>query len=165
MNLKNKWFKYSLFIGILTMCISCDQQTKQMAKEQLSYARPIEYLNGTFKLIYAENTGAFLGLGDSMSPNLKYLFLIFIPTLVLFLFTATYFKNSTSIGQFVGMSLIVGGGIGNMIDRVTYGSVVDFMNIDIGGFRTGIFNFADVAVSCGLLLLLFTIYRGKGTTM
>ena len=79
MNLKNKWFKYSLFIGILTMCISCDQQTKHVAKEQLSYSRPIEYLDGTFKLVYAENTGAFLGLGDSLSPNLKYLILIFIP--------------------------------------------------------------------------------------
>lgn len=161
MNLKNKWFKYSLFIAILTVCISCDQQTKQMAKEQLAYSRPIEYLDGTFRLMYAENTGAFLGLGDSLSPNLKYLFLIFIPTFVLFLFTATYFKASKTIGQFVGMSLIVGGGIGNMIDRIAYGSVIDFMNIDIGGIRTGIFNFADVAVSCGLFLLLFTIYRGK----
>ncbi len=161
MNLKNKWFKYSLFFAILTICISCDQQTKQMAKEQLAYSRPIEYLDGTFKLMYAENTGAFLGLGTSLSPNLKYLFLIFIPTFVLFLFTITYFKASKSIGQFIGMSLIVGGGIGNMIDRIAYGSVVDFMNIDIGGIRTGIFNFADLAVFCGLLLLLFTIYKGK----
>ncbi len=163
MNLNNKWFKYSLFITILSICISCDQQTKQMAKEKLSYSRPIEYLDGTFKLMYAENTGAFLGLGNTLSPNLKYLFLIFIPTFVLFLFTVTYFKVSNSIGQFVGMSLIVGGGIGNMIDRVAYGSVIDFMNIDLGGIRTGIFNFADVAVSFGLVLLLITIYRAKET--
>jgi len=158
---QNKWLKYGLFLVILTVCVGCDQQTKLMAKEQLSYAQPIEYLDGTFKLIYAENTGAFLGLGDSLSPNLKYLFLIFIPTFVLFLFTVTYFKASTSYGQFIGMSLIVGGGIGNLIDRIAYGSVVDFMNISFGGLRTGIFNFADVAVSAGLILLLISLYSQK----
>lgn len=158
---ENKWLKYGLFIAILIICIGCDQQTKLMAKEQLSYAQPIEYLDGMFKLIYAENTGAFLGLGDSLSPNLKYLFLVFIPTFVLFLFAVTYFKSSNTYGQFVGMSLIVGGGIGNLIDRIAYGSVVDFMNISIGGLRTGIFNFADVAVSTGLILLLFSLYAKK----
>ena len=158
---QNKWLKHGLFLAILTVCIGCDQQTKFMAKEQLSYGQPIEYLNGMFKLIYAENTGAFLGLGDSLSPNLKYLFLIFIPTFVLFLFTVTYFKTSNSYGQFIGMSLIVGGGIGNLIDRIAYGSVVDFMNISIGGLRTGIFNFADVAVSTGLILLLVSMYSHK----
>lgn len=159
MNMKNKWFKYSLFLAIIVICVGCDQQTKIMAKEQLAYAAPVEYLDGMFKLIYAENTGAFLGLGQSLSPNLKYIFLIFIPTFVLFIFAATYFKASSTLGQFVGMSLIVAGGIGNLIDRIAYGSVIDFMNIDIGGLRTGIFNFADVAVSTGLILLLFTIYR------
>jgi len=161
MNFQNKWLKYGLFLAIIIVCVGCDQQTKLMAKEQLSYGQPIEYFDGMFKLIYAENTGAFLGLGDSLSPNLKYLFLIFIPTFVLFLFAATYFKASASFGQFIGMSLIVGGGIGNLIDRVAYGSVVDFMNLSYGGLRTGIFNFADVAVSTGLILLLFSIYRSK----
>ncbi len=158
---KNKWLKYGLFLAILTISVGCDQQTKLMAKEQLSYAQPIEYLDGMFKLIYAENTGAFLGLGDSLSPNLKYLFLIFIPTLVLFLFAVTYFKSSNSYSQFIGMSLIVGGGIGNLIDRIAYGSVVDFMNISFAGLRTGIFNFADVAVSTGLVLLLFSLFWEK----
>ena len=161
MNFQNKWLKYGLFITIIIVCVGCDQQTKIMAKEQLSYGQPIEYFDGLFKLIYAENTGAFLGLGDDLSPNLKYLFLIFIPTFVLFLFAVTYFKASSTFGQFIGMSLIVGGGIGNLIDRIAYGSVVDFMNISFGGMRTGIFNFADVAVSAGLILLLFSIYRNK----
>ncbi len=158
---QNKWLKYGFFLAILAICVGCDQQTKLMAKEQLSYSQPIEYLDGTFKLIYAENTGAFLGLGDSLSPNLKYLFLVFIPTLVLFLFAVTYFKASNSYGQFIGMSLIVGGGIGNLMDRIAYGSVIDFMNISFGGLRTGIFNFADVAVSAGLILLLISLYWTK----
>ncbi|MEM6321035.1 MAG: signal peptidase II [Bacteroidota bacterium] len=159
--LNNKWFKYGFFIAIIFACVSCDQHTKQLAKEQLAYAEPISYLDGAFVLIYAENTGAFLGLGDSLSPNLKYLFLIFIPTLVLFLFAATYFKTSANLWQFIGMSLIVAGGIGNLIDRIAYGSVVDFMNIGIGDLRTGIFNVADIAVSVGLTLLLIGIYRPK----
>lgn len=160
MDLKNKWFKYGLFLSIIVICVGCDQQTKLMAKEQLAYSKPIHYFDGLFTLIYAENTGAFLGLGNSLSPNLKYLFLIFIPTFVLFIFAVTYFRASASITQFIGMSLIVAGGIGNLIDRIAYGSVIDFMNVGIGSLRSGIFNFADVAVSGGLLLLLFTIYKG-----
>ena len=156
-----KWLKYLVFLGIIVVCVGCDQHTKSLAKEQLSYSAPISYLDGFFTLIYAENTGAFLGLGESLHPNLKYFFLVFLPTLVLFLFAATYFKASSSMAQFVGMSLIVAGGIGNLIDRVTQGMVIDFMNIGIGEVRTGIFNFADVAVTTGLLLLIYTIYSSS----
>ena len=165
--MKNKWVKYTLFLTILIFSIGCDQQTKKLAKDQLAYAKqPIEYLDGTFRLIYAENTGAFLGLGDTLPPIWKYILLIFFPTLVLFLFAATYFKASSSLLQFAGMSLIVGGGIGNLIDRIAYGSVIDFMHINVGGLKTGIFNFADVAVTVGLIVLLFTIFfsnRGNPT--
>ena len=159
--MQNKFFKYGIFFAILVVCVSCDQSTKRLAKEQLSFSPPIEYLDGTFKLIYAENTGAFLGLGDSLPPNLKYLLLVFLPTLVLFIFAVTYLRASASFTQFIGMSFIIAGGIGNMIDRITHGKVVDFMNIDFGNIRTGIFNFADVAVSFGLILLLFHIFTSK----
>lgn len=159
--MKDNILKYSLFLVILIVCVGCDQSTKIMAKEQLSYSQPIDYLDGFFKLVYAENTGAFLGLGDDLSPNLKYIFLVFIPTFFLFVFGAIYLRPSASYLQFVAISLIIAGGVGNMIDRITQGTVIDFMNIGIGNLRTGIFNFADVAVSTGLILFLFHIYKHK----
>jgi signal peptidase II len=156
--MNNKFIKYGIFLVVLILTVGCDQSTKRIAKEQLAYAKPIEYLNGFFKLVYAENTGAFLGMGDSLPPTWKYILLIFFPTLVLFLFAAIYLKNSSSFAQLFGVSLIVAGGIGNLIDRIAYGSVVDFMNIGIGNLRSGIFNVADVAVSTGLIILIYSIY-------
>ncbi len=152
--LKNKYLKIGLFLLIVLICVSCDQTTKVIAKAHLEYAAPINYLNGTFKLMYKENTGAFLGLGENLPAGLKYLLLVFLPTLVLFLFAATFLKASTSYLQFMAVSLIIAGGIGNMIDRITAGAVVDFMNIGFGNIRTGIFNFADLFITFGLILLL-----------
>ena len=157
----NKRMRIFLFLSILFVCIGCDQGTKSMAIDQLAYEAPIRYFDGFFTLMYAENSGAFLGLGDSLSPGFKYLLLIFLPTLVLFVFAATYFKQSANWFQFTGMSLIVAGGTGNLMDRIAHGSVVDFMNISIGGLRTGIFNFADVAVTVGLVALLVGVYWTK----
>lgn len=61
-----------------------------------------------------------------------------------------------------GLILFVAGGLSNLIDRVAMGSVIDFMNVGIGSFRTGIFNVADVAIMAGVALLLVEQYRARG---
>ncbi|MGB3144040.1 MAG: signal peptidase II, partial [Maribacter sp.] len=61
----------------------------------------------------------------------------------------------------LAFALVIGGGIGNLIDRIAHGSVTDFFQIRLGIFRTGIFNMADVAVTTGVLLLLYLIIRGR----
>lgn len=55
----------------------------------------------------------------------------------------------------LAFAFVVGGGIGNLIDRIAYGSVTDFYQIKLGIFKTGIFNMADVSVTIGVLLILF----------
>src|SRR5687768_7175296 len=63
--------------------------------------------------------------------------------------------------QFTGLALMVGGGLGNLIDRlINDGRVVDFLNVGIGPLRTGIFNVADLAITAGAVALLFV--RGRG---
>jgi signal peptidase II len=59
----------------------------------------------------------------------------------------------------IAFAFVIGGGIGNLWDRVAYGSVTDFFQIKIGFFKTGIFNMADVSVSCGVLFILFLLIR------
>lgn len=65
----------------------------------------------------------------------------------------------------IGFALIIGGGggggIGNLIDRIIHGSVIDFFQIRLGFFQTGIFNIADIAVTNGVFILLLQIGRGK----
>jgi signal peptidase II len=58
--------------------------------------------------------------------------------------------------------MIIGGGIANVYDRIIYGSVTDFLYIDLGGvFRTGIFNLADLFVTTGMIILLFASFNNK----
>ena len=62
----------------------------------------------------------------------------------------------------IGMALFVAGGSSNLLDRLTRGSVIDFMNVGIGPLRTGIFNVADVAIMLGVGLVLLASYRADG---
>ena len=64
------------------------------------------------------------------------------------------FRGDLGKGMALGVCCIIGGGIGNIIDRVAYGSVTDFMYIHCGFFQTGIFNFADVSITFGALFII-----------
>ena len=61
----------------------------------------------------------------------------------------------------VGLVLFLSGGASNLIDRFAFGSVIDFLNVGFGPFRTGIFNVADIAIMLGVALLLFEGYRAE----
>ena len=62
----------------------------------------------------------------------------------------------------LGLTFIVGGGLGNIIDRIHYGSVTDFLHMDFGIVRTGIFNLADVSIMIGaILIMLISIFQKK----
>jgi signal peptidase II len=67
-----------------------------------------------------------------------------------FLFTRTTLSNLTLLG----FSFVIGGGIGNIYDRLVYGTVTDFLHIDFGIFQTGIFNLADVSILTGVFIVL-----------
>lgn len=61
----------------------------------------------------------------------------------------------------MGISFVIGGGIGNLYDRVLYGSVTDFMHLKFGIFQTGIFNMADVSIMLGMLIIVSSFVRGS----
>ena len=60
---------------------------------------------------------------------------------------------------FAGISCVIGGGIGNIYDRIQYGSVTDFLHIDLVVFQTGIFNMADVSIMTGMSMIVIDLYR------
>lgn len=140
-----------LFIIIL------DQGTKMIARDQLLNSVVRVYAGGLFRLQYSENPGAFLSLGADLT--LKYRVLVFsiiIPILLLAI-TCVLFLQKRSKLFTMGLTMVVGGGIGNLIDRIQRGKVIDFMNIGISNVRTGIFNFADVAIMLGIFILIYEV--------
>lgn len=151
-----------LILFIVLLNIGCDQQTKQVAKDNLEHvAGGYSYLNDMFRLVYAENNGAFLSAGSDWPPIMHTLFLKVIPfALLLAMLIYTLFSTKVNTRQALALGFIIGGGASNIIDRIFYGgSVVDFMNIGIGSLRTGIFNFADVSIMIGLFALLIMNFR------
>lgn len=129
-----------------------------MAKEHLKDKAPITYLNNTVRLEYIENTGAAMSLGDGLSDTTAFWLLGILPLVSLSgLFIYSIRKSADMrFGKMLSFALIFSGGIGNIIDRLMYQRhVTDFMMLDFGTIRTGIFNFADVCVTAGAIGLLF----------
>ena len=154
--------KILLFCLISVAFIGCDQATKELAKDHLRNKPERSYYHDTFRLMYVENTGAFLSLGDNWPKTVSFWVMSIAP---LFLLTALFVYGvrkvtATSFSSGLPFVLIFSGGVGNIIDRLLYDRhVTDFMNVGIKNFRTGIFNFADLYVTAGVLTLLFFQFR------
>jgi signal peptidase II len=144
-----------LIITVLLSCVSCDQGTKSLAESLLSQHEVLSFLGDTFRIQLAHNTGAFLSMGSALPEAWRAgIFSAGVSVMLLGLLAYILFAKSHSSVELLALSLLLAGGIGNLIDRVMFGYVIDFMNIGIGSIRTGIFNVADIAVTFGVLLLI-----------
>jgi len=143
--------------------IALDQISKVIVRAEIEYREVIELIGEKFILTNVENTGAFLGMGSDMNPTFKLIFLLILPVVVLAMVVYYILKNkSIDRLSLIAFCCIIGGGIANVYDRIIYGSVTDFLHIDLGGvFRTGIFNVADMSVTFGMLLLLYASLKTK----
>jgi signal peptidase II len=157
------WMKVSLFCLTSLMFIGCDRITKDLAKEHLMYREPLSYFHNTVRLEYVENTGAALSLGDTLSKPLSFWLLSILPLIFLLLLFVYVIRKMHELSplKLLSFSMIIAGGSGNIIDRIMFDRhVSDFMNIGISNLRTGIFNVADMCVTAGVIVLLFS-YREK----
>lgn len=140
---------------IAIVSIVLDQITKYVAKHYLEGKETLRYMGDTFRLLYIENHGAFLGLGNSLPEWARTLiFTVLVSVFLIGLLVWAFKKDDLSNMAIVALALVIGGGIGNLIDRlVNNGGVIDFMNLGIGSLRTGIFNVADLWIVFGAVLL------------
>jgi len=163
----NKLNKLYIIGVVMFLCVGCDQITKSIAKEELQMALPKSYAGDTFRLQYAENTGAFLSLGAGLPKAVRtWLFTFLSGALLIGLLGYMLVSQEMGKSHIVALSMILGGGFSNLVDRMLHdGRVVDFMNMGIGSLRTGIFNFADVLIMVGMgLILLFSFQLRKSHT-
>lgn len=152
--------KKKLLVSSLVVLVSVvlDQLTKLLAWNNLRGTPGHSYLGGIFRLEYAENTGAFLSLGAEMSEGARTAF--FVVGVVLIIGFCVYWlvKSAHNWLAIISLAAVISGGIGNLIDRVSRGSVIDFLFMGIGPLRTGVFNVADIAITGGLIAMLFEQY-------
>jgi signal peptidase II len=142
--------------------VGCDQLTKNAVRHQVSYGEHISVIKDHFTIVKVENSGAFLSSGESLPSTIKFIFLNLLPLMVMG-YGLYFLMTNRSLDRLlvIGITSIIGGGLGNLYDRMVYGSVTDFMHMDFVIFQTGVFNVADLSISLGLLLILFSIYYKK----
>ena len=150
------------FFLIAALVIALDRYTKWLIAHRLTMHDSITVIPGFFRIIHTENPGAAFGLFADSPSQWKVALLIFFSLMALAVVSTLLWKNShrlTSTG--VGLSLILGGAIGNLWDRIVSRHVVDFLLLYIGHYQWPAFNVADSAIVVGACLLVFEILFTK----
>ncbi len=152
------------FVLIVGSCLVFDQATKVWATAYLSNIEPLSFAADTFRLQYALNPGGFLGLGGTLDDSIRTVIFVGINAVGLgALLAYLCLARRISWLTFIGCTLILAGGVGNQIDRMFLGGlVIDFLNVGLGPLRSGIFNVADMAISCGALLWVYASWSEDG---
>ena len=140
-----------MYFIIIAVIVLLDQLVKYLVQANMELNHTIPIITDFFHITYIHNTGAAFSILAGRTE-----ILILIPTIVTLLLLAYILrrKRQDHWVLLLSLSLIVAGGIGNLIDRLSYGYVVDFLDFR----RFPIFNVADIAVSCGCGLLLLYMF-------
>ncbi len=149
-------------VGALVWVI-IDQSTKALFKQILAPGEVVSLLAGGLLVLPTYNHGAFLSFGAEMSDSTRNLVFIY-GVLAILAGLFGWLVRSSRLGrvEVIAIACILGGGVGNLIDRCVYdGRVFDFLNVGIGHLRTGIFNAADVGISLGVVVLLLSSMKRR----
>lgn len=157
--LKNK---YMMLVTISGLVVVLDQLTKWLITSSLSYYEVVKVIPGFFNLIYIHNPGGAFGILAKNQSNLQSMLFIIIAVAAMGLILYLY-KNTPSEYPVlsVGFALIFGGALGNMIDRIRLGEVIDFVDLYIAHLHWPAFNIADSAITVGMLIFGFYILFRK----
>jgi signal peptidase II len=145
-------------LAVIAATTGLDQFTKVLAINTLRGRPPVVFWGNFFRFEYAENPGAFLSLGATLSPEMRLWTLSVAVGIFLLLLLIYVVRTRTLVAaQTWALSLVLGGGVSNLIDRFfrPSGRVIDFMNTGIGELRTGVFNVADMLIMAGIIAFLF----------
>lgn len=156
---KSRWIWFCVVSAVMVVL---DQWMKYYAIQHWQELPPRSFLHDLFRIDYAENEGAFLGLFGNLSRTSRFWILtVFNGVILVGVSWYILFFRNVSRYVFFAFLLVVAGGFGNMLDRVRFGVVIDFFNIGIGGLRSGIFNIADMSISAGFLMMFPLVIFGE----
>jgi signal peptidase II len=151
---------YRTFYFLLAaIVLIVDQATKNIIARTIPLHDSITVIPGFFRLSHVLNPGAAFSLfADSRSPYMPWI-LIGFSLIVMVVVTSMLWKARTTFTLTnIGLSLILGGALGNLLDRLLLGSVIDFLAFKLGSYHWPDFNVADSAIVCGSILLMADIF-------
>ena len=146
-----------LSLFLLLFVVVLDQLTKIWTVKSFALYESMEIIPGFFSLTYLTNKGAAFGFLSGVDAAWRHYFFLILACIALVLLLVAWFRMRND-HRFYGpaLALIAGGAIGNLIDRVRLGAVVDFLDFYVAGHHWPAFNVADSAITVGVALFLLT---------
>ncbi len=145
------------FVAIMLVVVGCDQISKVWILQNFELYESTVIIPGLFNLTFLRNTGAAFGMFAGHAGWWRQLFFIGVAVVALVVILIMQRRLGPQNSAYtVSLAFIGGGAVGNLIDRILYGSVVDFLDVYIGSHHWPAFNVADSAISVGVGLFLLT---------
>jgi signal peptidase II len=149
--------KYHIIIAGLI--VTLDRMTKWLVAQRITLHDSVDVIPGVFRLTHVQNQGAAFGLFSDSPSEWKVAMLILFSVAALAVVTALLWRNGNALNATaIALSLVFGGALGNLWDRVASGRVIDFLDFYVGVHHWPAFNIADSAIVVGALLLLSEIF-------
>ena len=157
--LKNKYIKLVAIGGII---ILLDQFSKGLILRYLPFNKTIPVVKGFFNITHVLNPGGAFGLMANLSPIMRNIIFLFVSSIAVGLIFYFYKKTPAQHSWLAAaFALIFGGAIGNLIDRIRFGMVIDFLDFYVCNLHWPAFNIADSAISIGIGIFLYHLIFKK----
>ena len=155
--------KWKLVSGWLVAIVALDQLTKIIVDRSMPLHQSIAIIDGLFNLTYVRNAGAAFGLFAGSAEIFRRPFLILVSILAsVFIIVMMKRLAEKETGLVTALSFILGGAMGNLIDRVIYGDVIDFLDVYWRNYHWPAFNIADSFITIGVGIMLYRLYKHEG---
>ena len=155
--------KYKIVFGWVVFIVIADQLTKFMVDQWMPLHHSIPVVDNLFSLTYIRNTGAAFGILSGSAAHFRLPFLLIFSLLAIgFVVTMLRRLPDDETGLITALAFILGGAIGNLIDRLAYGEVIDFLDVYWSNFHWPAFNLADSFITIGVLMTVYYLIKAKG---
>lgn len=152
--------KYLVLLSVTGTVIALDQLTKNLILQRFSLGESLTVVTGIFNFTYVRNPGAAFGLFSRLDPGIRVPFFIIVPLIALAVIFYVFKKvEETDLKLATALSLVIGGAVGNLIDRAAYNYVIDFIDLHWDKSHFPAFNIADVAICLGVGFLILDIIQ------
>jgi signal peptidase II len=155
--------KLKIVGGWLIVILALDRLTKAVIDRTMPLHHSISVVDGLFSLTYVRNTGAAFGIFAGSHQAFRLPFLVIVSIIAIGVIVVMLRRlHEKETGLITALAFILGGAIGNLIDRILYGEVVDFLDFYWSNYHWPAFNLADSFITIGVAITLFFLMRAKG---
>ncbi len=156
--------KLKAALGAFITALPADQITKHFVNEHLVYSDKVTVVDGLFYLTHVRNTGAAFGIFSDAAPALRMVLFIGVSLVAMAIILSFYRKLAPRDRlSALALGLILGGASGNLIDRIQFGEVIDFLHVRLwGGYSWPDFNLADSFIVVGVAILILELLASEG---